>query len=542
MSSMADADLDYAIALSLAESNSNSQTTAVPVSNPSTSSSRGQSYPGSRNNDKKPSSKEDEDFALALSLSLNDNALPTPAPVPNSSSSAPPLHTWTPPPQASSKYIPRAMASSNDDEDLALALTLSLNEANNSATSNIGRPAASGAKSTATDTNHNGQTSLPPKPPDNRGFSNMLSSLLSNPVEHLLPSNGCGVCKKQIFGSYLTLSGISYHAECLVCAGCQNRIQGQVRLQDDAFYHPHCADELFCQRCCLCSNKLQETFYRNTFFEDEIYCKEHTNAKTCFTCHRKEPSASSRRDSFAELPDGRSICMECVTTAVLDSSEASPIYHEVLDFFEFSLNLPIPEEMRKVPILAVDLPSLNENLSSAGPRNNHVGGLVRGMTLSTVGHVKYITPGGLIWDAYSSQFRSGGSSTYKIDQIREVTAVLVLYGMPRDLTASVLAHEAMHVWIRLKKDMPFHLPPKVEEGLCQVVAHKFLEHISSGGNLRGVVSRSEKKLREYFSYAIESDSDPVYGDGFREAKVSVDTLSLEVVLDYVRSNQDIPHV
>jgi hypothetical protein len=53
------------------------------------------------------------------------------------------------------------------------------------------------------------------------------------------------------------------------------------------------------------------------------------------------------------------------------------------------------------------------------------------------------------------------TSVVRVEESRSVSAVLVLFGMPRDLTASVLAHEAMHVWLKLNKDVPFELQPKV---------------------------------------------------------------------------------
>jgi len=38
----------------------------------------------------------------------------------------------------------------------------------------------------------------------------------------------------------------------------------------------------------------------------------------------------------------------------------------------------------------------------------------------------------------------------KLTRRCEVTAILVLYGLPRLLTGSILAHELMHGWLRLK--------------------------------------------------------------------------------------------
>lgn len=45
-------------------------------------------------------------------------------------------------------------------------------------------------------------------------------------------------------------------------------------------------------------------------------------------------------------------------------------------------------------------------------------------------------------------------------------------------TASILAHEALHVWIKLTKGFPSQIPSQIEEGLCQVVAEKYLNYLS----------------------------------------------------------------
>lgn len=49
----------------------------------------------------------------------------------------------------------------------------------------------------------------------------------------------------------------------------------------------------------------------------------------------------------------------------MDSSEAAEIFSEVVNFMETVLNMRIPEGMRSVPVLAVDLQSLNENKDKA---------------------------------------------------------------------------------------------------------------------------------------------------------------------------------
>jgi hypothetical protein len=51
---------------------------------------------------------------------------------------------------------------------------------------------------------------------------------------------------------------------------------------------------------------------------------------------------------------------------------------------------------------------------------------------------------------------------------RQVTAILVLAGMPRLFAGAILAHECMHAWLRLRGTS--HLDPQLEEGLCQLMA------------------------------------------------------------------------
>lgn len=73
-----------------------------------------------------------------------------------------------------------------------------------------------------------------------------------------------------------------------------------------------------------------------------------------------------------------------------------------------------------------------------------------------------------------------------------------------------------------------HLSQDVEEGICQVLAYMWLEtqlQTGSGSNVasssalraskQGVRSPFERKLGEFFKHQIESDTSPVYGDGFR---------------------------
>lgn len=66
-----------------------------------------------------------------------------------------------------------------------------------------------------------------------------------------------------------------------------------------------------------------------------------------------------------------------------------------------------------------------------------------------------------------------GRSTAEPASGLQVTAILVLYGLPWLLTGSILAHECMHAWLRLRGVT--RLPLETEEGLCQLMALLWLE-------------------------------------------------------------------
>lgn len=95
---------------------------------------------------------------------------------------------------------------------------------------------------------------------------------------------------------------------------------------------------------------------------------------------------------------------------------------------------------------------------------------VRGLTISSRSEIRHMTPGSMLLDPFTRQVvRVQQPSLARVEETRTVSAVLVLFGLTRDLTASVLAHEAMHVWMKLSEGMPFDLQPQV--AFLDSVAH-----------------------------------------------------------------------
>ncbi|KAF6175967.1 hypothetical protein GIB67_003455 [Kingdonia uniflora] len=143
------------------------------------------------------------------------------------------------------------------------------------------------------------------------------------------------------------------------------------------------------------------------------------------------------------------------------------------------------------------------------------------------------------------------NTSTKLTQQCEVKAILVLYGLPRLLTGSILAHELIHGWLRLKD---YHnLSPKVEESICQMLSYMWLESevMSGSTNMpssssstssfkKGGKSNTEKKLGEFFMHLIAHDTSAAYSQGFRAANTAVNKYGLRRTLDHIRLTDNFP--
>ena len=450
-------------------------------------------------------------------------------------------------------HIERSRSQQQLDADYALALQLEENELPQQ------KPRAPAAPSKRDE--DNGSSLLGSLLGAITGLGTSPSSSSSVPV----PAGSCYRCRRAPAGTRIHAMERTYCAGCFACAGCNQPFTGSKFFPHEAPggasiepYCQLCVRELFALRCCLCNDPLEGRYLKHTFFEEEKYCVFHEdNRKVCFSCARLEPlSAKTGKEGFVALPDGRSSCPSCIMTAVLDSSEALPLYLEAVEFLERGLGLRVPPEMRQVPVLAVDVPSLNEQKqqASANKRTPTVRGLTMYTTTTTVS-ISHVQPGGYQWDAYTGQLivRPGAQQRYTAQRnpTREVTAVLVLYGLPRDLTASILAHEAFHVYLKLSREgFPTDLSPQAEEGLCQFVAERYLAHrerqltlvpATSAAGEREARARDER-LRQYFQQSIFADRSEIYGHGFRLANRCIANLGLDVVLEHVRTNKKLPDV
>ncbi|KAI3427464.1 uncharacterized protein J3R85_009509, partial [Psidium guajava] len=132
-----------------------------------------------------------------------------------------------------------------------------------------------------------------------------------------------------------------------------------------------------------------------------------------------------------------------------------------------------------------------------------------------------------------------------------VTAILIcMVSLGMLLTGSILAHEMMHAWLRLEGYR--NLSPEVEEGICQVLAHMWLNSeiesssindvsssslpssSSSSTSKKGKLSYSEIQLGKFFTHQIRTDVSMAYGEGFRLGNEAVEKHGLRKTLDHIR--------
>ncbi|KAL8471959.1 hypothetical protein ACS0TY_029266 [Phlomoides rotata] len=371
----------------------------------------------------------------------------------------------------------------------------------------------------------------------------------------------CAGCNNEVGqGRYLSCLGAVWHPECFRCHACNLPISDyEFSMSDNRPFHKSCYKDLHHPKCDVCKNFIPTNGaglieYRAHPFWHQKYCPshEHDGTPRCCSCERMEPVDAR----YLVLDDGRKLCLECLDSSIMDTHECQPLYLEIQEFYE-GLLMKVEQQ---VPLLLVERQALNEAMEGEKNGHHHMPE-TRGLCLSEEQTVSTILRrpkigGYRVLDMFTEP--------YRLVRKCEVTAILILYGLPRLLTGSILAHEMMHAWLRLK-GYP-NLNPEIEEGICQVLAHMWLDSeimagsgssvasssassssssafssaSSSGSSKKGKRSDFEKKLGEFFKHQIESDTSAAYGDGFREGNKAVLKYGLKSTLDHIRLTGSFP--
>jgi len=300
-----------------------------------------------------------------------------------------------------------------------------------------------------------------------------------------------------------------------VCESCGRRVYGTGLLVNGSLYHPECHRKFVHEKCYVCHEPLPSRGNRISWCEHpfwkEKFCHFHNNDGTprCASCERLKPIGSR----WVILSDGREICSDCSRTMIIDTNYCQPLYVDVLELYR-SLQLELPSQP---PLMLVDRQALNERSSGQG----HGGGpQTRGMTLAE----EYRTIRTMVHNRGPFFGQLGNSYPFEHRECR-VTAILILFGLPRLLTGSILAHECMHAYLKLSNKT--ELTPTVEEGLCQLMAYLWIEQQQPEDPF-------ERRLASFIANQIRMHPSPVYGDGFRMALSSFQCYGLPNLINHVK--------
>ena len=347
--------------------------------------------------------------------------------------------------------------------------------------------------------------------------------------------------------------GGCWHARCFRCDDCGEQLRGVFGGggeyvvtgkpgEDRRLFHARCYRERHRPTCCVCAACIPSRdgyiHFETTPYWGEISCVEHATDGTnrCDGCRRYEKRGG---EEYIAAPDGRTLCLECVQTVVIDTKDAEPLYRDILDFFG-TYGLSALGTGGELPPLYLCTQDVINHVDEEEKWHQGRTSQVRGMCVSHVETISTVyrqptwkpSNAGSVFDVFGQldmvEHRIPRSTTQK------VTAIIVLSCLPRVLFSSILAHECMHMYLRLN-GFPT-LEPIVEEGLCQLFALLWIERQMASQN----ATASDAALAAYCCEAIREDPSEIYGVGARLAIDAYDAHGLVRVLDSVRRTRNFP--
>uniref|UniRef100_A0A0V0GW15 Putative ovule protein n=1 Tax=Solanum chacoense TaxID=4108 RepID=A0A0V0GW15_SOLCH len=137
----------------------------------------------------------------------------------------------------------------------------------------------------------------------------------------------CSGCNKDIVsGNYLGCMGASFIQNVSLSCLCVPITEYEFSLSGNNTYHKSCFKEMTHPKCEVChqfipTNGAGLIEYRCHPFWSQKYCPAHENdnTKRCCSCERLE----SRNARYMSLGDGRSLCLECMESAIMDTGIAN---------------------------------------------------------------------------------------------------------------------------------------------------------------------------------------------------------------------------
>lgn len=298
----------------------------------------------------------------------------------------------------------------------------------------------------------------------------------------------CERCSRPIGKQkYWTENGKIYDSTCYVtlfnprCAYCDKIIADRWVIFGGREYHKSCYEDHVAERCAICNKPLEGTYLYDDF-GNKVHAEHLNEVKQCDYCSRLIAPASNGGEQYR---DGRIVCGICLETAITDKREADSLVRIVRGYLAAE---GIIVSAKKIPLELVD--------------KNEMAKITQSPKKALQGFTKFTqreTMLGLIKD----------------NSIK----VYVLEGMPRMAFIGTAAHELMHVWFGLNSR--FNTDEVLSEGSCNYAAYLVLKNYQDDAEL------AIKQLN--------TDKDPVYGEGFRKVKTYAESVGTQAWLDYLKT-------
>lgn len=288
----------------------------------------------------------------------------------------------------------------------------------------------------------------------------------------------CSVCGNNIHGRYFTVNGKTFCSKkCFrstlpKCSECNAVLDKRYFKKNGKLYCQKCFDKTI-PDCSMCGIKLRGR-YAN--IGGRFYCMDCAGKARCFSCQRPADGG--------ELSDGRHVCKECMRDPVTSLDDLNRIRKNVSALLDRHLDIKTPPE---VEIEIVDF----QTLKKKSPHYSE------GIEL---GLFEYKCK---IMTRVTRNIFTGKEET-QVKKTDERYIIYILSHLPRNKAKEVMAHELAHAW--MQKNYSGIKDLKVREGWSQYVAHR-------ANTLMG-----QEGLNNY----IETNRDPIYGDGYRQIRELAD--------------------
>jgi len=298
----------------------------------------------------------------------------------------------------------------------------------------------------------------------------------------------CKGCQHAIMGSYITALGATWHAAHFCCAACRKPIDsaGFVTHQG-VVYHQECYQLQVAPRCAYCQKPLLGQYLVDCW--GTKFCREHQEQfPACRFCSRLVPLPYQGNPRNQETTR----CPICRASAIEQISQAQPIFAHLIQWINHQglryNNLDLRIELRNRAQLAQFL---------RRPGDTQALGAALSITYTENGQVIRTEPSG----------------------------VAILRGLPSTLFQGVTVHELGHVWLTVHQVTG--MPAWVEEGFCEVLAHRFWSQVNTPES-------------RYHAETTERRPDPVYGDGFRRVFAVAKSSGFSRFVATIRTTRQFP--